>query len=278
MARKPVLNKNKKYYKKSAKKYNKMGLKKSRFSDGHYFKLSGADTTIFSSGSNVTSTGSVLTGLPQVIPNTGNRVRFGGVFTFNIGSSALYRQKLYNMFDRVKINGVKVKVIPMFNTADTGASGTLPSMKVCYDFDDLNVPTPGDIQTRIGKTYRLDKPFSIYLKPKILKSIVAVQGTVTNTYINAPEAPPYLDMSNAGVCSLYGIKFMIQDWYNFTGLNNGVRFEITYYCHFKNQIAINNPITNDPNYSVPEGDVDDEQDLSHCPPELPPEQPVELKQ
>lgn len=225
--------------KKSARKYQKRKAKVS-YPDRHNWKLEAGASVIYNSAPNVvTAKGSSVIG--NVVKQRDNFYQFGGVFNFSLDQCVATNNFLAANFDRYKINAIKIRVIPEMNFASVVGFGTLPTMKVCYDYDDANVPTVGDVEVRRGKTYRLDKPFTINLLPKIGQQLYAGPS------INNP--PASYAAIKAGWCNMaqrqiphYGVKFMCRDWYANTSPNDmQVRFIITYMLSVKEQLALLKP-------------------------------------
>ena len=233
-----------KQYKKrrGARRGRKVSGMRAKFADAHSFKLQSIDTSIYNvkTGDNVvpTASGTTYIGAPQIQNN--NTLWFGGSFNF-LPQNALQWNQLNTLFDRVKVSGVKVKVIPSFNV-NTSASPTIPTMRMVYDYDDNSVPTVGDIWSRRGIERRLDKPFTVYLKPKVL---VALFGVGVSTGAFAPKNTQYLNTGSAGGIPLLGLKYAIKDWPNVATtpqISNLVRFEITYHMTFKEQLQVGKTI------------------------------------
>lgn len=214
---------------------------KRKYKDTYNFKLTGNEnsisTLVGSSGPGVNAFGPGLQITPNPLPLNGVRCRFGGIMTFALSNTTQFTQ-LNTLFDRYKINGVRVRFIPEWNSADIIGVGLLPVMKVAMDLDDVTVPTLGDIWSRRGKEYRLDKPFSVYVKPKTLHGIWG--GSATNAIFPAgTNKSVYLNTGYGAVPHL-GLKFGIKDWYapNSPTANVVLRIETTYFVSFKEQINV----------------------------------------
>jgi len=212
-------------------------VKKVTYPDRHNWKLeAGAQVIYNSSGSTVSAAGTSLQ-ISNVVNQRTNFKQFGGAFYFSLDKCLGTAGFLKANFDRYKINAIKIRVIPENNFSNTSGGGTLGTMKVCYDYDDENIPTVGDVEVRRGRTYRLDKPFTVSLKPRV-NNVVA--GGAGNTAF-APMPAPWCNMAQSGTPH-YGIKFMIRDWYCTTSNPPNdlqLRFQITYMVSVKEQIAIN---------------------------------------
>lgn len=230
-----------KQYKKrrAARRGAKVKGMRSKYADAHSFKLLSIDTRIYNANNGglvvPIGAGGTFIGANQTQPN--GTTWFGGSFNF-LAANALQWNQLNTMFDRVKVTGVKVKVVPQFNVNNATSITSIPTMRMVYDYDDNSTPAVGDIWSRRGTDRRLDKPFSVYLKPKVLVNLFTAAGGGIAT---APKSTQYLNCASAGSIPLLGIKYAVKDWpINATTSNGGpmVRFEITYYMTFKEQLQV----------------------------------------
>lgn len=198
-------------------------------------------------------------------PAGSNLKSIGGAFAFQF-DSALLASKLSTMFDRYKINGVRVKFIPTFNYNSTATGGTLPIIKIIHDYDDNVVPASSEaIWSRVGKEYRLDRPISMFIRPRVktLDNFALSVGQSTSTITgNTIHKSQWFDMANSSTRSIphLGIKFAIRDFYSPTGANNTnmINIECTYYCSTKEQLNTGVSVNDD---------VDEEKDTSTLPSE-----------
>lgn len=214
---------------------------KTKYADAHSFKLQSIDTSIVNAtvggGTTPKANGSVNIGPATLAASGQNRFWYGGSFRFDLSQTLQFNQ-LNTLFDRYKINKIRVRVIPQLNVADPTGAGVLPVMRAVYDFDDNSTPTVGDIWSRRGIERRLDKPFTMNLKPHMLNLIVGRDGVAANS----PRPAGYLDMRYGDVPH-FGIKFAVKDWLcNSTPNTMVLRFEITYFVTVKNQIQIGRAI------------------------------------
>lgn len=136
------------------------------------------------------------------------------------------------LFDRYKILGVKVKVIPYINDAPVGGAQIIPTLTYAIDYDDSTTPSSenGLMQHQYVRSKRLDRPFSIYIKsPKqVLTSqditgAVIGQGSTVNNWNDcaAPSIPHY------------GLKWWMSNIYSPASAQLGIRFQHTFYLGFK---------------------------------------------
>ena len=234
MANKPVyLKKSKKMYK--AKKYNKFGKKTSIYRDAHSFKLQSNQNVITAQANGRPSeVGSAINiGTPTLMAYGNNLWEFTGSINYSLNQCAQQSQ-LCGLFDRYKINGVKVKIIPEFNISAQNGTGNLPVIKVINDFDDYNTSTATlAVWARRGKEYRLDKPITLYVKPKMAGYAYRPGALSGYTAVKCP----YINCTYPDV-PLFGTKFAVKDWYSATGTNVNIRFEFTYYVTFKEQLNL----------------------------------------
>lgn len=238
-------------------------LRKKKYADSHNVKLQGITSTIYG-----TTAGSVLTSgavnINTIQPSGGypaagnsNLYQFGGIVNFKAENTLQWTQ-FSTLYDRYKINGVKVRFIPLVNVADTKGNGLIPELKIVYDRDDGNLPTVGDVWARQGRIYRLNKPVSIYLKKPSMAAAVWAPGANPGSY-----TPGYVSLDNKFVNTSYsnvphyGIKFAMRDFYSPQGsVNVSIRVEVTYYMTFKEQVRIG-AINDTPQLeNLPEEDLD----------------------
>lgn len=227
--------------KKASKKYSKRKAKIS-YPDRHNWKLQAGASVIYNSAPNtIAAKGSVVISNATVVKQRDNFYQYGGTFNFSLDKCLATDNFLKTNFDRYKINGIKIRVIPEMNFASVVGFGTLPTMKVCYDYDDANVPTVGDVEVRRGKTYLLNKPFSIYLTPKTSYQLYAGPAINNPPASYASQKATWCNMAQLQIPH-YGVKFMIRDWYCNTSPNDmQIRFEITYMVSVKEQLALLKP-------------------------------------
>lgn len=213
-----------------------------RYADAHSFRLSGQSMAIISTGAagGPIAVGSGIgIGSPVQGGNgSSNSWWLGGAFGFSLDKT-LQVSQLQTLFDRYKINGVKLTFYPEWNFNQVQGGAFLPQMKIVHDYDDNSYPTPGDVWARRGKIYRLDKPFSIFVRPKLVVGVAATGGG------NIVQRAQYLDMANV-VTPHFGIKFAIRDWYasgsSATVSNQTLRVEAEYFVTVKNQIRVGAPL------------------------------------
>lgn len=207
-----------------------------RYLDVHSFKLTGKETTIYTTNTdppNVATSGpGVGISNLSIFPN--GVARFGGVYIGSIASTTQWTQ-LSTLFDRYKIHGIKLTFIPEWNQSPAGqvvaAPVNLPVMKIVHDYDDSSVPTVGDVWARQGKIYRLTRPFSVFYRPKVANTVYNGIATSAFSVLKAP----YLNSSYANVPH-YGLKFAIKDWTATSGMC--LRIETTYYVSVREQINV----------------------------------------
>lgn len=160
--------------------------------------------------------------------------RFGAVSYFKL-NNCLQSGDFTALYDRYKINAIKVKIIPLSNHASVNGQGLIPTMVYHTDYDDAVTPTSdSDVRVKAGaKEVRLDKPVSIFIRPKIADAIL---GASAGTAFSIPRKAPYINMSYPDVPH-YGLKMYFRDvnLSSSTGssINTCFRFETTYYISCK---------------------------------------------
>lgn len=133
-----------------------------------------------------------------------------------------------NLFDYYKFIGVKIKFIYSHNSSEAGSVGfNLPNLLYTYDYDDANLPASENelLERNTTKIKRLDRPITMYIKPKINNEIY--NNGITTAYALAKGSNPYIDSSNSGV-NHFGLKYGIA--LNASQAGNGVlKVYATYY-------------------------------------------------
>lgn len=158
--------------------------------------------------------------------------------TYNVTLSSQFKLEccldygdITSLFDRYKIVGVKLKVQYLQNapTLAIGMSGAvLPTLVWAFDGDDANVPP--DVNTVRVKGYakskvlNANKPFSIFIKPRLTKEIY--NSPVTTGY--SSEKACWLDCNSYSLPH-FGVKMALLDWVGDGETRNALRVEPTYY-------------------------------------------------
>lgn len=142
-----------------------------------------------------------------------------------------------SLFDRYKVVGVKLQFLPGMNSADAyslgAAAAPIPYLHYAQDWDDWSPPATEStiLQKGTVKTRRLDRPFSIYIKPKV-SQMVYHQG-VTSAYASAS---PWIDSGNSDV-EYYGLKLWFRNWMTDPGQqNNNLTIIPTYFLQMRDSI------------------------------------------
>lgn len=159
--------------------------------------------------------------------------RFGAVSYFKL-SNVLQSSDLTALYDRYKITGIKFKIIPLSNVASVNGQGLIPTMVYHTDYDDALTPTSDtDVRVKAGaKEVRLDRPRTIFIKPKIADAIL---GASAGTAYSVPKKAPYINMAYPDVPH-YGLKMYFRDVNlsaSGSSINTCFRFETTYYVACK---------------------------------------------
>lgn len=166
----------------------------------------------------------------SAITGGGASYRFGAVSYFKL-SNVLQNSDFTNMYDRYKINAIKLKIIPLSSQASVNGQGLLPTMVYHTDYDDAETPTSdADVRVKQGaKEVRLDKPVSIFFRPKIADAIL---GASAGTAYSVPKKAPYINMAYNTVPH-YGLKMYFRNVNlsasTTTSTNTCFRVETTYY-------------------------------------------------
>lgn len=149
-----------------------------------------------------------------------------------------------NLFEQYKLHGVKYTFMPTFQNAGTQInSGAAPTSNfkipyVAVQFDPQSTLTPSGLWTQANlnnlleggaKVYRFDRPFSIYLKPRVSEQY----GSGATRYVT----PKFTTLDPTGKSMLHrGMHmFFFNNEWDSTSLGL-TKFEVktTYYVTFKN--------------------------------------------
>lgn len=208
------------------------GFKTNRIANKYVFKRAGQEQTIMNtSATTVALTNTGITGwaLGSTSADANNLFQFGGAFQAQLDQTQQYTD-FVTMFDRYKISGVKVKFIPL--TTQSTVNSAVPMIAYAIDLDDASVPSS---YAELNQKYnvhkkRLDKPCSIYIKPRVASSIY---NGLTSGYAIGPKSV-YIDCNDHGVPH-YGLKFWLRDVSlgSAASVNTVIRMETTYYLSLK---------------------------------------------
>lgn len=230
---------------KNMRKNWKKGLRKSRRtklykrpspSRVHMFRRSGVKIAITNSG----TVGAVSTSGPISVGSVSADsfgYQFGASLIFNLSNVELPGD-MTQLYDRYKISGVKVKIIPLSNTAGVGGLAYLPIVHGFADYDDANVPSETLIRQRGIKARRLDKPVSFFLKPRVNTMLQPGPQNLITTGYNFPTAgitkAPYINCAYPDIYH-YGLKLYFRnvDLRNISAVATAFNVETTYYLCMK---------------------------------------------
>lgn len=177
----------------------------------------------------------------QFAPGT---YQFGGSLQFMLAHVANVSE-ITQLFDNYRIKAVVVNIIPGFNSADfDGGSATsnssinIPTMHYTVDTDDATVPNNrvGVLEQSYSQSRRLDKPFSIMIKPR---AQAVINSTALGTAVGGMlPTGTWLDNSRTDVPH-FGLKFWVDEWAAVAspGMDaNYLKFTVDYYLEAKNVV------------------------------------------
>ncbi len=152
---------------------------------------------------------------------------------------------LVQLHDEYRITAIKLKVFPVWTSADADTSttplsqhvGNCPVLWYNYDFNDATNPSSfGSLMERAPKTVLFDKPISIFIKnPHVLaltSNDPSLPVDITNM-VRRPKRSPWLGTTHPNVAHL-GLQ-----WGLFGAPPNGslrVNTVMTYYFQCKGQL------------------------------------------
>lgn len=171
-----------------------------------------------------------------------NSYQFGGSLQFMLAHVSNVSE-IVSLFDNYRIKMVYVKVIPGFNSVDmvggsiTGAQHELPTMHYTIDNDDATVPgnRTAVLENSYSKSVRLDKPFTIAIKPRAQNVVV---GTGSSPAGGMLPANTWLDSSSQTIPH-FGMKMWFDEWPVIAAANPAaatLKFIVTYTLECKNVV------------------------------------------
>lgn len=214
------------------RKQYKPRVKKSIVQKTHIIKRLGTAIELRMLGGGLGTSGSVNSALSASgsgLLNTYD-VAFGLPFCLN---NTVDPADLSNLFDRYRILGVKLKFMFDINDANITGAGVLPWISYAQDYDDAQTPANENVVLvkQYCKTRRLDKTFSIYIRPKPQLVAGQISGTTSNSAVpNSKNL--YFNCTDLNAV-FYGLKGWIRGWYSPTGAQSMLRIQPTYYVALK---------------------------------------------
>lgn len=196
----------------------------------HLFKRLGTKTLIANNSiAGVTTTfGNIVTG--SATSDTFG-YQFGAAMNFTLNSTD-GASELTSLYDRYKISGVKIKIIPLSNVSGVGGLAFLPEVMVCPDYDDATAPTEAQMRQRGAKCLRLDRVRSFFIKPKVAGMLYQTGSPATPGYSVVKGG--YINCSYPDV-QHYGLKMFFKnvDLRSTSSVATCFNIEQTYYLSMK---------------------------------------------
>jgi len=157
---------------------------------------------------NTPASGWALSGASSDVNNT---FQFGGAMQFQL-DQVIQHADFNQMFDRYKITGCKVTILPLGTYSGSAASGAtaftnFPSIAIAVDNDDASLPTSWEqiAVKQYSKIRKLNKPITMYVKnPKL--ALQLYNGAATGY----TQKTGFVDMQQDNVPH-YGLKFWIRE-------------------------------------------------------------------
>lgn len=132
-----------------------------------------------------------------------------------------------NLFDRYKLNGVKVTFLNQVSEATAGGAQVLPLLTYAVDYDDLNPPTESQMRQKQDvkrKVLTANRPVSIYYKPKRIQPAAdPSSGTGLTNSVVANAGWTNCDYSQV---THGGLKFYLSNLYGGTPATTTVQAQI----------------------------------------------------
>lgn len=135
------------------------------------------------------------------------------------------------LYDKYKLTGVKVKIIPLSNFASASNLGTLPMITAAVDQDDNTIPVDDIVLREYGncKVKRLVNGFSIFVKPKQVATIADAIGADQTAVVQTPK---YIDFNQTDIPH-FGLKWYMDNVLLGNTTNVNALFKITMQYYFK---------------------------------------------
>lgn len=164
-----------------------------------------------------------------VLQNSGGRG-----YNFQLSQLPNYSE-FTSLFDRYRISGVKLKIIPTCDNNATGTSATYnaPRLYYCWDYDDSDAPiTANQMMERDNVKIKQGlRVISTYSKPR---AQMAIFNTGLSTAYGDAQRKQWIDMGNTSVPH-YGFKCWFESDSAST-LVNTYKIYATMYLQLKNII------------------------------------------
>lgn len=193
---------------------------------------------------NCGSTPNQLFSFANVSPSsfTASSYQFGASLQFMLAHVSNVTE-IVNLFDNYRIKYVSIKIVPGFNSVDmqgnaiTGSQHELPTMHYTIDNDDATVPAnrTAVLENSYAKSIRLDKPFTITLKPRAQNVVATTAGAQSAGMLPATQ---WLDSSSQTIPH-FGLKMWFDEWPVITAANSAaacLKFIVTYSLECKNVV------------------------------------------
>lgn len=173
--------------------------------------------------------GSLFTGT-VVADSMTNTYQWGNAWLFKL-SSVIDSSDFTNLYDKYKINGVRLKIMYQAETASVGGTGVLPIFNYAIDADDATVPSSLNTVETKGNARSLiltaNKPISIFIRPKVASALY--QSLLTGYEV---KKAPFINCTYPDV-QHFGLKAWINNFYAPSGANNQITIQATYYLSCK---------------------------------------------
>lgn len=138
------------------------------------------------------------------------------------------------LYDQYRIRGVAVKIIPLSDTAQANTASFLPMLYIHPDYDDVSLGSytfVGCRERQGVKAVRLNKPFSMYVRPKAILDISNGGATGNSAAI---VRPGWIDCNDTAAIHC-GLKFWMKnvDLRAQPSTITAFKIETKYYIEFK---------------------------------------------
>lgn len=136
-------------------------------------------------------------------------VQYGLVLQGVLGN-ILNHTDFTRLFDRYRIKGISVKIIPMSTVARTNSVDSIGELTYRVDYDDIAMPaTQNDLlESELAHSVRLTKPISIFYKPRAKSVVIDELGNQVAVALGTNKQ--WLDCQNPFIPH-FGLKMFFND-------------------------------------------------------------------
>lgn len=182
----------------------------------------------------ITDPGTYLTVNPTTDDSMTNTIQWGTAFQFKL-NQILQSTEFTSLFDRYKINAIKLRILYQASDASTGGLSVLPIINYCHDYDDdaflASLTALMAKQKSKSTILSANKPMDIWIRPKVPTAIQ--WGSTGLTTLGLGVSKPMYINSSYPDAPHFGFKMWINNFYCPTGANNQLTIQPHFYVSCK---------------------------------------------